>query len=163
MYEDRIYEQHSSSHTKATELLSHLTVRLLVARAGTGTTELLGLTATGVDGEEVAVVGGEDVLHLLLGSLIDELLVVSNQSLGDGLADGVDLGSETTTLDTDANVDLAVALNAEEEDRLENLEAVSLVGNGLNGSTIDLDETVASLAMSNGNGGFLHKKVTNNK
>jgi len=48
-----------------------LTVRLLKASAGAGTTELLGLAATGVRHQEGTVVGEQDVLDLLLGGLVD--------------------------------------------------------------------------------------------
>ena len=65
-----------------------LTVRLLVPGAGTETSELLGLAATGVSNEEGPVVGQEDVLDLLLGGLVHKLLVVGNNSLREGLADG---------------------------------------------------------------------------
>lgn len=41
--------------------------------------------------------------------LVDVLLVVGDQALGDGLSDGVDLGSVTTTGDSDADVDCGLA------------------------------------------------------
>lgn len=68
------------------------TVRLLVARAGRGTAELLGLAAARVRDEEVSVVGHEEVLDLALRGLVDVLLVERHDGLGDRLADGVDLG-----------------------------------------------------------------------
>lgn len=68
-----------------------LTVGLLVARASGGTAELLGLAATGVGHEEVAVVGHEKVLDLTLGGLVHVLLVERHDGLGDCLADSVDL------------------------------------------------------------------------
>jgi hypothetical protein len=55
-----------------------LTVRLLEARAGTLTTELLGLTSAVVGDEECAVVGDEGLLELVLAVLVDELLVVGD-------------------------------------------------------------------------------------
>ena len=55
-----------------------LTVRLLVAGAGTGTAELLGLHAAVVGDEEGAVVGDEGLLKLVLAVLVDVLLVVGN-------------------------------------------------------------------------------------
>lgn len=55
-----------------------LTVRLLVARAGTGTAELLGLHAPVVGNEEGAVVGDESLLELVLAVLVDVLLVVGD-------------------------------------------------------------------------------------
>ena len=55
-----------------------LTVGLLEARAGTLTTELLGLASSVVGDEECAVVGDKSLLQLVLGVLIDELLVVGD-------------------------------------------------------------------------------------
>jgi hypothetical protein len=55
-----------------------LTVGLLEARAGTLTTELLGLASSVVGDEECAVVGDKSLLELVLGVLIDELLVVGD-------------------------------------------------------------------------------------
>ena len=49
----------------------HLTVRLLVACAGTRTTELLGLGSARVGNEQCPVVLQEDVLDLLFGLFVD--------------------------------------------------------------------------------------------
>ena len=84
---------------------THLTVRLLEPGPGAGTTELLGLAAAVVGDEESAVELDEGLLEEVLGVLIDVLLVVGDQGLGDGLTDGVDLRGVTTTGDTDADVD----------------------------------------------------------
>jgi hypothetical protein len=81
-----------------------LTVRLLEAGTGTGTAELLGLATTVVGDEEGTVVLGQGLLEQVLAVLIDVLLVVGDQGLGDGLADGVDLRSVTTTGNADADV-----------------------------------------------------------
>ena len=83
-----------------------LTVGLLVPGAGTGTSELLGLAPPVVGDEECAVVLDEGLLELVLGVLVDVLLVVGDDGLGDGLADGVDLRGVTTTGDADADVDV---------------------------------------------------------
>ena len=128
-----------------------LTVRLLEACTGTTTTELLWLWATRVGDEEGAVIGHEDVLDLTLGGLIDILLVPGDESLGDGLTDSVNLGRVTTTLDTDADVDLTVPVGAEEEDRLPNLETESLRLDKLDWDTVDLDEALALLNKCDGN------------
>lgn len=68
-----------------------LTVRLLVARACRRAAELLGLAAAGVGNEEVAVVRHQEILDLALGGLVHVLLVEGDDSLGDCLADRVDL------------------------------------------------------------------------
>jgi hypothetical protein len=86
---------------------SRLTVRLLVPRTRTGTAELLGLAPPVVGNEECAVVLDEGLLELVLRVLVDVLLVVGNDGFGNGLADGVDLGSVSTTGDADADVDIS--------------------------------------------------------
>ncbi|CAM9621344.1 unnamed protein product [Ectocarpus sp. 4 AP-2014] len=68
------------------------TVGLLVARAGRGTAELLGLAAARVRDEQIPVVGHEQVLDLAFRGLVHVLLVERHDGLGDRLADGVDLG-----------------------------------------------------------------------
>ena len=62
-----------------------LTVGFLVSGSGAGTAELLGLVPPGVGYEERPIVRDEDVLDLLLRSLVDVLLVVGDQRLGNGL------------------------------------------------------------------------------
>jgi hypothetical protein len=86
--------------------IHRLTVGFLVPGAGTGTTEFLGLAPPVVGNEECAVVLNEGLLELVLGVLIDEFLVVGDDGLGDGLTDGVDLGSVTTTGDADTDIDI---------------------------------------------------------
>jgi hypothetical protein len=55
---------------------------------------------------------------LVLCVLIDELLVVGDEGLGDGLTDGVDLGSVSTTGDADADVDAGELVEADDQERL---------------------------------------------
>jgi hypothetical protein len=81
-----------------------LTVRLLETGTGTRTTKLLGLATTVVGNEEGTVVLGKSLLEHVLAVLIDVLLVVGDQGLGDGLTDGVDLRSVTTSGNADADV-----------------------------------------------------------
>jgi hypothetical protein len=96
-----------------------LTVRLLVASTGTGTselernkvisigvmkleikqcvinTDLLGFAATGIGNKKGTIELDKDFLDLLLGGLIDKLLVEGNNSLGKSLTDSVDLRGVT--------------------------------------------------------------------
>lgn len=53
--------------------------------------------------------------------LVDELLVVGDDGLGNGLTDGVDLGSVTTTGDADADVDVGELVEAKDEEGLVDL------------------------------------------
>jgi hypothetical protein len=60
--------------------------------------------APGVGDEEGALVSAEDVLDLLLGGLDDVILVVCDEPLGDGLADGEDLRRLPAAADADPHV-----------------------------------------------------------
>lgn len=72
-------KRHENSFPRASDQKIHsLTVRLLVARTGTGTAELLGLHPPVVGDEEGAVVGDEGLLKLVLAVLVDVLLVVGD-------------------------------------------------------------------------------------
>jgi hypothetical protein len=98
-----------------------LSVRLLVAGPGAGTAELLGLAATVVGDEQGAVELDEGLLEHVLGVLVDELLVVGDEGLGDGLTDGVDLRGVATTGDADADVDVGELVEADNQERLVDL------------------------------------------
>lgn len=100
----------------------NLTVGLLVTGAGTATTELLGLGTAVVGNQECAVVLSKSLLQLVLGVLIDVLLVVGDNGLGDGLTDGVDLGSVTTTGNTDTDVDTGELVSADDQEGLVDLK-----------------------------------------
>ena len=104
-----------------TQKRPRLSVRLLVAGPGTGTTELLGLATTVVSDEQGTVELDESLLEHVLGVLVDELLVVGDEGLGDGLADGVDLRSVTTTGDADTDVDVGKLVEANDQERLVDL------------------------------------------
>ena len=54
--------------------------------------------------------------------LVDELLVVGDERLGDSLTDGVDLRSLTTTGDADADVDVGELVEVDNEDGLVDLK-----------------------------------------
>ena len=101
--------------------VSRLTVGLLVAGTGTTTTELLGLRTTVVGNEECAVVLDKSLLQLVLGVLIDVLLVVGDDGLGDGLTDGVDLGGVTTTGDANADIDTGELVGSDDQKGLVDL------------------------------------------
>ena len=131
---------------------NRLTVRLLVACAGTGSAELLRLAATRVRNEEGSVVLHQNVLNLVLRRLVDVLLVVGDKGLGDGLADGVDLCRLTSTLDADANVHNTEFVLAHKEDRLEALEAHGLGLEEIDGHSVHLDDPAAGFAVCHGGG-----------
>ena len=140
---------------------SVLTVRLLISGSCTWTTKLLWLASSGVSNDQRSVVSDKDISNLLLGGLINVLLIVSKESLSDGLTDGVDLGSVTTTSDSKSHVDLGEVFLSEEKNRLESLNSQCWGINKVKGDTIDSDHTSTGLDKGNGNGVTLAAKGLN--
>jgi len=117
----------SPCSASTTSQVQPLTVRLLEAGPGTRTTELLGLATAVIGDEEGTVELDESLLEHVLGVLVDELLVVGDQRLGNGLTDGVDLRSLTTTGDANTDVDVGELVEANNEDGLVDLYGTTLV------------------------------------
>lgn len=117
--------QHRSDSTLfcpiPTNILSRLTVRLLEAGTGTGTTELLGLAAAVVGNEEGSVELDESLLEEVLGVLIDELLVVGDQGLGDSLSDSVNLRHMASAVHPTPDVYIGELVKANNEEGLVDL------------------------------------------
>ncbi len=133
-------------------LPSVLTVRLLISGSGTRTSELLGFASSRVGDDQRSVVSDQHVSDLLLGGLINELLVVGEQTLGDGLSDGVDLRGVTTASDSDSHVDLGEVFLAQKEDGLESLNSESRGIEMIEGYTVDSDHTSTGLNECNSDG-----------
>jgi len=83
-----------------------LTVRLLVSGTRTWTTKLLRLAPSVVGNKESAVVLDKSLLELVLCVLVDVLLVVGDNGLGDCLTDSINLRSVTTTSDANTDIDV---------------------------------------------------------
>lgn len=79
--------------------------------------------------------------------LIDELLVVGDQGLGDCLSDSVDLGSVTTTGDTDTDVEAGELVEADNEQGLVDLGSENGRLNELERAAVDLDQTLSGLGV----------------
>lgn len=59
--------------------------------------------------------------------LVNELLVVGDDGLGDGLADGVDLGDVTTTSDADTDIDTGELVEADDQKGLVDLSLIRTI------------------------------------
>lgn len=129
-------------------------VRLLVPGTGTLSSELLGLTSPGVGNEEGSVVRDEDLAALESGGGILVLGDVGNDGLGDGLAEGVDLGRVSSSGDAETDVHAGEGgreggggggEGLEEEEGLVELGAEDGGSVEGEGDTVDLDQTFAFL------------------
>lgn len=85
------------------------------------------------------------LLEGVLGVLIDELLVIGDDRLGDGLTDGVDLGCVSTTGNSDSDVDIGELVKSNDEERLVDLESQDLWLDQVEGLSVDLYESFTSL------------------
>lgn len=129
-----------------------LTVGFLESGSGTTTTKLLWLWLSRVSNQQSSVVGDEGLLQLVLGLFIDELLVVGNQTLSNGLSDGVDLGGVTTTGDTDSDVNVGELVQTNQDQWLVNLESQDFWLNKGDWGTVNLDQTLTFLDMGDSGG-----------
>jgi hypothetical protein len=93
----------------------------LITGSGSWTSEFLWLTTSVICDQERTVVSNKGLLEGVLGVLINELLVVSDEGLGDSLSDGVDLGNVTTSSNSDADVDAGELVEANNQERLVDL------------------------------------------
>ena len=108
--------------------------------------------------DQRAVVGDELLLDVLLGGLINVLLVVGDDALGDGLTDGVDLGSAATRADADADVELLELVSTDDQEGLSELHGQGLGGDEVDGRAIDTENAggvLGGLDEHNSDGGLL--------
>ena len=75
------------------------------ASTSTMTTELLGLHPSWVSNQQGSIVSHQLLLQLHRAVSIDIFGIVSNNSLGDGLSDSVDLRRVSSTLHTDTDIE----------------------------------------------------------
>lgn len=81
--------------------------------------------------------------------LIDELLVVGDDGLGDGLSDGIDLGGLTTTGNSDTDVNTGESVETNNKEGLVDLESQDLRLNQVQRLSVDLDKSLSGLYPSN--------------
>ena len=91
-------------------------VRFLVSGSCAGTTVLLRFASSWVSDQERSVVLKKELFDLSFLSLVDEFLVVGDDSLGNGLSDGVDLCNITTSSDGDSDIKVLESLETQKKD-----------------------------------------------
>lgn len=137
---------------------STLTVRLLESGSGTTTTKLLWLHSSGVSNQQGLVERSEDLLQFVLRGLVNVFLVVGNQTLGNSLSDGVNLGNVTTAGNLNSDVDVLELVQAGQGQWLVDLETQDLWLNKGDWGTVNLDQTLTGLNVGNGSSGLLLTK-----
>jgi hypothetical protein len=77
--------------------------------------------------------------------LIDELLVVGDNGLGDGLTDGVDLRRVSTTSNSDADIDVGELLETDDQEGFVDLESKDFGLDEVEGLSVNFDQALSSL------------------
>ena len=72
----------------------------------------------------------------------------------------VDLSNATSSLNGDADVEVGESLSSEEENGLNGLHLHALGLHDVDGLTVQLHDSVSVLAVSDGNSGLLHRKIS---
>ena len=85
------------------------------------------------------------MLQLVLGVLIDELLVVGNDGLGDGLTDGIDLRCVSTTSNSDADIDTGELVETDDQEGFVDLKSQDLGLDEVERLSVDLNESLSCL------------------
>jgi hypothetical protein len=109
------------------------------------TSKLLRLASSVVRNQQCSVVLDESLLQGVLGVLIDELLVVCNDGLGDGLTDGIDLGCVSTTSNSDADIDTGELVETDDQEGFIDLESQDLGLDEVERLSVDLNKSLSSL------------------
>lgn len=81
--------------------------------------------------------------------------MVSNDTLGESLSNGIDLGGVTRTSNSDSNVKVGESVLTEQEDGFVDLGLEDLGVDQVDGGTVDLEETLTRSDGSNSDGVFL--------
>jgi len=132
----------------------HLTVTLLSPGTGSLSSELLGLHSSGVGDQQGSVVLDQSLLELEGGSGVLVLGEVSNDTLGNSLPQGVDLGNVTTSLDSETDVNSLEPLDTNGEDGLVDLVSEDGRLDDRDGRSVEPDQTLTGSDESDGGGGL---------
>lgn len=119
------------------------------------TTEFLWFWSSGISNQQGSVVRGESLLQFVLGLFVNELLVVSNQTLGNSLSDSVNLRDVTTTSDSNSDVDVSELVQTNQQQWFVNLESQDFWLNQGDWRTVNLDQTLTGLNVGNGSSRLL--------
>lgn len=93
-----------------------LTVRFLESRTRRSSSILLWFTSAWVTDEKVAIILDQCLSQFILGVFIDILGVVGDNTLGNGRSNGINLSGNTSSLDSNTNIEGAELVLSDNED-----------------------------------------------
>lgn len=88
-------------------------VRFLLSRSGSSTTEFLGFASSRISNQHRSIVRREYFFNFTFGLFIDEFLVESNDTFANSLTDGIDLRSVTSSSHSYSNIEISKSLTSQ--------------------------------------------------
>jgi hypothetical protein len=98
-------------------------VRFLISSSGTWSTVLFRFASSWISDEESSVVLKKKLLDLSFLSLVDEFLIISDNTFGDRLSDGVNLSDITSSSYGDSDVEVLESFKSQKKDGFHNFDS----------------------------------------
>ena len=133
----------------------------MISGSSTWSTVLFGFASSWVSDQESSVILKKKLLDLSFLCLIDEFLIVSNDTLGDGLSDGIDLSNITTSSDWYSNVKILESFKSQKKDWLHDFNSQWSGFKQFNGWSIDSQDSLSVSYWGVGNSVFLSSETLN--
>ena len=133
----------------------------MVSSSGTWTTVLLWFASSWVSDQEGSVILKQELLDLSFLSFVNEFLIVSDNSFGDGLSDSIDLSNITTSSDWNSNVEVLESFKSQKKDWLHDFNSQWSGFKQFNGWSIDSQDSLSVSYWGVGNSVFLSSETLN--
>ena len=124
-------------------IISRSSVRFLDSSSGAGTTVLLGFASSRISDQKTSVVLQKSLLDLSLLGLVDVLLIVSDDSFGNGLSDSIDLGNVSWASNSHSDVQVLESVQAQKENRFHDLDSQCSGFKDIDGGAINSEHSLA--------------------
>jgi hypothetical protein len=121
----------------------------LESGTGTATSVLLWFASARITDKKTSVILHKSLSQFVLGFFIDILGVVSDNRLGNGSSDCVDLCCDTSTLNSDTDIQGGEFLLTNDQNGLKSLQTKDFGLHKFDRLSIDLDESPALLSKGN--------------
>ena len=131
----------------------------MISGSGTWTTILFRFASSWVSDEESSVVLQKKFFNLSLFGLVDEFLVISNNTLGNGLSDSIDLSDITTSSDGDSDIQVLESLETQKKNWFHNFNSQWGWLQQFNWWSVNSQYTLSVSDWGVGNGVFLFSKA----
>merc|ERR1719498_869556 len=130
-------------------------VRLLLSSSGTRTAILLRFTSSRISDQHRSIVRTEYFFNFTFGLFIDKLLIESNKTFANSLTNSIDLGSITSTSNSNSDIKARESLGTQQLEGFLDFSSHGLWLDGFQGAAIHFEEAFTMSNSSDGHGGSL--------